>query len=163
MTHNPWIIIPTSLIVAFFLTLLPLPSWFENARPEWIPLVLLYWVINSPFRVNMGIAWIFGLLLDALNDTLLGEHALALILVVFIVNKLYRRLRLYSVWRQAVTIFFILLLYHMILFWIQGMIGQPVAVSWFWMSALSSAILWPWVSLLLKDSPGRFKIANNLD
>lgn len=163
MTDNPWVIIPLSFVVALFLTLLPLPTWFENARPEWIMLVLLFWVIKNPYNINMGVAWAFGLILDALNDTLLGEHALAMVVVVFIATKLYRRVRLYSVWRQTISIFFLLLLYHVILFWIQGMIGRPVAQSWFWMSALSSAILWPWVSMLLKGSPNQFKTANNID
>jgi rod shape-determining protein MreD len=163
MRSNPWIVIPFSFIVALFLTLLPLPLWFENARPEWIVLVLLFWIIMFPHRVNVGVAWMVGLLLDAFNDTLLGEHALALVVVAYVASTMSRRLRVSELWQQTISVLLLLLLYHMILFWIQGMIGQPVSASWFWLSAASSAILWPWIFILLKDSRRQFTMLHNIE
>ena len=74
MSKYPRIVIPISFVLALILGLLPMPAWFENARPEWVALVLIFWVIAMPQRINVGIAWMLGLLLDGFNDTLLGEH-----------------------------------------------------------------------------------------
>jgi rod shape-determining protein MreD len=161
MSKYPWIVIPMSFIIAMLLGLLPLPPWFENARPEWVALVLLFWVITMPYRINVGIAWILGLILDGFNGTLLGEHALALAVIAFVASKMNRRMKVLSQWQQMLSILLLILLYHMILFWVQGMIDQPAPLSWFWLSAISSAILWPWVYMLLRDCHRQFRTMNN--
>ena len=44
---------------------MPLPSLLDAYRPDWVALVVLYWVIALPHRINIGTAWVAGLLLDA--------------------------------------------------------------------------------------------------
>lgn len=163
MRKYPWIVIPISLIIALVLSLLPIPAWFEDARPEWVALVLIFWVIAMPQRINVGVAWLIGLLLDGFNDTLMGEHALALAVVAFVASKMSRRMRVLSQWQQMLSILLLILLYHIILFWVQGMIGEPEPLNWFWLSAISSAVLWPWVYMLLKDYRSQFRTTNNFD
>ncbi|RMG27723.1 MAG: rod shape-determining protein MreD, partial [Gammaproteobacteria bacterium] len=70
-------IILLSLFTAWVLSVLPLPEAFRPWRPEWPLLVLVYWSLALPHRVNLGTAWITGLVQDLLVGTLLGQHALA--------------------------------------------------------------------------------------
>ena len=50
-----------SIIVAFMLTIMPLPDWAVELRPDWVTLVLIYWAIMIPTRFGVTVAWVFGL------------------------------------------------------------------------------------------------------
>jgi rod shape-determining protein MreD len=45
--RSGWIL-PLSFIVALLLGLLPLPEMLQPLRPDWLALVLAYWVIETP-------------------------------------------------------------------------------------------------------------------
>lgn len=143
-------IVPLSFLIAFMLTLLPMPTWAVWLRPAWVLMVLVYWTIVMPERVNVGIAFITGIFLDVLEDTLLGEHALALIIVIYLVSRTYTRLRMFPLIQQGITLFFLVLLYQLILFCIQGFLGA-LPNSWlYWSCSLTSMLLWPWMCSMLR-------------
>jgi len=150
-THNGFII-PLTILVAFILTLLPMPSWAVWLRPAWVLMILIYWTIAAPARVNIGVACVTGIFLDVLEGTLLGEHALALIVVIYIVARIYSRLRMFPLLQQGATIFLLVLLYQFILFCIQGFLGA-LPQSWlYWSCSLTSMLLWPWMCSILRRS-----------
>ena len=74
-----------SIVLAFLLQLTPLPQTFLPLKPYWIALVLIYWSIEAPDRVGLGFAFLIGLCGDLLTGQLLGEQALRLIVLIFIV------------------------------------------------------------------------------
>ena len=49
--------IAVTLFSALILEILPLPTWFLWCRPEWMLLVILFWVLFYPSWVSVGIAW----------------------------------------------------------------------------------------------------------
>lgn len=148
--HRNGFVIPFSFLIAFILTLLPIPNWAVWLQPAWVLMILIYWTLAAPQRVNVGIACVTGLFLDILEGTLLGEHALAFIVVIYLVTRMYSRLRMFPVLQQSCVLFFLVLLYQFILFCIQGFLGA-LPTSWlFWSSALTSMLLWPWVYSLLR-------------
>ncbi len=149
-TNRNGFIIPLTILIAFILTLLPMPTWAVWLRPAWILMILIYWTIAAPERVNIGVACVTGIFLDVLEGTLLGEHAFALIVVVYLVSKMYSRLRMFPMLQQGVTIFLLVLLYQFILFCIQGFLGA-LPDSWlYWSCSLTSMLLWPWVCSILR-------------
>ncbi len=84
-----------SLLTALLLQVLPLPAWSNSFRPDWILLVVLCWIMLMPWRINVGIAWLMGFILDGLSGSLLGEHALALLIPAFIMSHWQRRFFLF--------------------------------------------------------------------
>jgi rod shape-determining protein MreD len=158
---NPNYLFPVSftLLIAIILTLLPMPDWTIWLRPSWVLMVLIYWSMMFPFRVNIGTAWIVGVLLDVVDGTLLGEHALALTIVIYFVARMSSQLRMYPVVQQALWVFLFVLLNQFVLYCVQGFIGD-VPRSWlYWSSALTSMLLWPWVFIIMRDYRRRFKLA----
>jgi rod shape-determining protein MreD len=143
------IIIAVSFLLAMMLTILPLPNWANWLRPAWVLIVLIYWVFTMPNIITIEIAWFIGLLLDALTGTTLGEHALALVIITYLINKFYFRMLLSSLWQQTLTIFIIVVIYYSLIFCIQGLIGFTPITWQYWLSSLTSAILWPWLFTLL--------------
>ncbi len=147
--QGTWLIV-LSIVLALVLSILPLPTALEPFRPQWTALVLIYWALALPGRVGVGIAWVVGLLQDVLLATLLGAHALAFALGVFLTLQLYQRIRNFPIWQQAVTVLIVLLLMRVVLLWIRGLMGEPV-IDWaFWLPALTSTLAWPPLFWLLR-------------
>ena len=78
------LVIYASLVVALILMILPLPDWAQIYRPNWVALVLIYWSMALPGRVGLWFAFFCGIVLDTLLGTLLGQHALALVIIIFL-------------------------------------------------------------------------------
>lgn len=158
LVMRSWLLIMLSLLVAMMLTILPLPIWAGWVRPLWVPAVVFYWALAVPERFSIGAAWCVGILLDVLLGTLLGENALGLTLTVFVISKLFPRIRLFPMWQQVGVVILLSLCHLMLLFWMQGLIGQPVLAWQFWVPALSTGLLWPWLFIVLRDYRRRFAI-----
>ncbi len=149
-SRGSWVI-AISFIVAMLLSIVPLPPSLHAFMPEWLLLVTIYWGMALPHRVGIGIAWGLGLLLDVLRDTLLGQYALVMALVIFLTIHLHQRIRVASLWQQAATIFVLCLIYMLIVFWIKGI--QGLAPD-FWMALISpliSTLIWPAVFLFMRN------------
>ena len=155
--NGGWVI-GLSFVVALVLMLLPLPGWAEPYRPEWVLLVLIYWAIALPGRVGVGTGWVLGLLMDTLQGSLLGQHALALAVVAYLAIALHQRVRVFPLWQQALTELLLVGLKQLLVLWIRGGTGQ-VPTSWnYWLPSLTSMLLWPWVFIILRDMRRRFRV-----
>ena len=143
--------IASSLIVAFMLSTLPMPSWAAVGRPSWVALVLVYWCIAMPIQVGVIVAWAMGLLLDVMSGTLLGQHALGLSVLALIVHQRHQWLRALPLWQQGISVFVLMFGYQVIVLWINGIRGFPVMASAYWAAPLVSTLLWPWIYFVLRD------------
>lgn len=139
-----------TFIIAYIFTVMVLPSSLENVRPEWIALIVIYWVIAIPHRVGVIIAWIVGILQDVLVGAVLGQHALALSAVAYIAYVLHMRIRVFPVWQQSLSVLLLVGVYLMIVLMVQRTVAISHWTLWYWLPALSSAIVWPWMVLPLR-------------
>jgi len=128
-------------------------------RPEWITLVLIYWVIALPKTVGMKSAWILGLLTDVLLGGLLGQHAFVFMLVVYISSSLYQRLRMMASWQQSLFVFAIIFLSQSLFFWMGQVTGTVQWTNLYFLPSVISALLWPWIFIILRSVRRRFNIS----
>ena len=142
-----WLLVP-SLGVALLLTLLPLPEWASELRPPWVALTLLYWILAARERVGVFWGWAMGLLLDVSIGTILGQHALSLAVMAWLMVSLQRRLRLYPPFQQALAVLLLLLAERLVSLWVMGALGQPTPGLPYWLSTLTGLLIWPWIALL---------------
>ena len=160
MRATPWRtfwIVSGTLVLALLFTLLPLPNWAEVLRPAWVDLVLIYWAMTLPGSVGLFTAFIFGLIVDIALGSLLGQHALGLSIVTYIVLKNHQKLRVYPLIQQGVIIMFILMIEQVLYLWIHGISDQAPANTFvYFIPAITSMILWPWLSILMRDIRRRF-------
>jgi rod shape-determining protein MreD len=136
-----------SLTCAFMLNLLPWGRWV--GAPDFVALVLVFWGIQQPRRVGIGVAFSMGLLMDVHDATLLGEHALSYTLLSYLAIMLHRRVLWFPVATQALHVFPLLLFAQAI----QGLV-RLIATGRFpgWLHFIDSAVevaLWPLISWLL--------------
>jgi rod shape-determining protein MreD len=147
-------VIAASFIAAMVLGVFSLPDHVPDEvgflRPEWVVLVLIYWVIALPHRVGVVVAWALGIMMDVLLGDLLGQHAIAYIIVAYIAQSLYQRLRMFAVWQQSLIVFAIVGLNQLINFWIESTAGMTEWSMWYLLPSIVSALVWPWIFLILR-------------
>lgn len=156
MIPRPYLAILISLLIALMLNMLPLPEWANYARPDWVTLVLIYWAMALPQIAGVMLAFVFGLLLDVHQSTLMGQNALALVIIIFLVQRLYLRIRVYTLIQQAMFVGVLLIIKQLIVLWVDGMIDNAPDTNLYFLPSLIGALIWPWLFILLRDIRRRF-------
>lgn len=155
---RPLFAVLLTILIALILNILPFPLWIRTFLPPWTVLVVIYWLINLPHRTGLGTAWVAGIFLDALNGTLLGEHAMALVVVAYFTGKFHKQIRMFSLLQQSFCVLLFVFIYQALLLWMQGVLGELTNLRWFWASALTSLLVWPWLFVLLHYYQSRFRV-----
>ena len=129
---------------------MPLPDSIAPLRPDWVAVVLLYWSLDGAAAASAcsrRSGW--AIALDTLTGALLGQNALALLVVVYLAEKFHLRVRVFPVSQLAVTVLILLGLYEFILFWIDGMAGRTVPLIERWVPPLTGTLVWLVMYVLL--------------
>ena len=151
MSQLKYLVIYASLVVALILMILPLPDWAQMYRPNWMALVLIYWSMALPKRVGLWFAFFSGIVLDTSLGTLLGQHTLALVIVIFFNLNFYQRIRVLSLAQQAIYVFALLLINQVVVAWVEGIMGRPTPLLAYFGAPLVGMVIWPWVFVILRD------------
>jgi len=102
------VIIYSSLFLALLCQLFPWVGQGIIFRPDFMLVVLLYWLLRAPNLCHIGTAWVVGLLVDLATGSLLGQHALTFTLTAYFGLLYQRRLVLFNVWQLAAYAFALL-------------------------------------------------------
>jgi rod shape-determining protein MreD len=147
-TPTPWLIYGSFLLGLVF-AIIPLPETVSAARPFLLAMLLAYWAMEVPLKVGLTTAFVLGLLGDLVSSTLLGEQALRLVVLVFLVQRFRARLRFFPLWQQALAIGLLLLNDRVVVALIHLVVGAPQH-SWIsWLAPILGMVLWPWLFVLL--------------
>ena len=146
--HANWTL-GLSLLAVLPLTLMPLPEIVADARPYWAALVMIYWNLEAGRLRHLGQAFAGGLLLDVLTGSLLGQHALSLVIISYLVERFRFRIRFFPPWQQAMVVMLLLFNDRIVQLWIIGLVGDRWPSWQWWMAPVVGMLLWPWVFLLL--------------
>ena len=139
-----------TLIVALLMNLLPLADTALMLRPDFLALGLLYWCIQSPRYVGVGVAWVMGLLMDVGDATVFGQHALAYAFLAYAAEYFRRRVLRFPLWQQAAQVAVLLALCAALVLLVRVVGGSPPPGWTYFVPPLSGAALWPLVSVLLQ-------------
>lgn len=128
--------------IAFVCYLLPWAGFGLLLRPDFVLLVLIYWLLRAPHLCNIGTAWMLGLLVDLASGSLFGQSALAYTITAFVAVFYQRRLALFSEWQQAGYVLLLLLLHQLILLVLKLFSGGEVQGFSYFLSSLTGVLLW---------------------
>lgn len=136
-----------SVTVALLLNLLP---WRDlRGVPDFLALVIAFWCIHQPRKMGLGIAWMLGLVMDAANGTLIGQHALAYAVVAFGAQWLHRRILWFPIWQQALHVLALLLVSHALMLVVRMAAGGTFPGWSFFAGSFIAAALWPVATYVL--------------
>lgn len=147
---NP-LFIWSSLIVALLLNMLQnMGLWGRAAwTPDLLALVLVFWSVHQPLRVGVGAAFVFGLLMDVHQGSVLGQHALAYTVLGFYAITIHRRLLWFSVPQQALQVLPLLLVVHAVELAVRMLVGGAFPGFLILLGPVIEALLWPLVTVVL--------------
>lgn len=150
--HVPVLI---SIVVALMLSIAPLPAAAAPFRPDWVAITLIYWSMHLPRTYGVGTAWLVGIVLDVAQGTLLGQHALALSLIVYMSVKFHLQIRLFPMSQMTATVLALLAIHRFVLFWINGVAGVEAPPETYWGPVLTGTLVWPLANIVLRTIPYR--------
>jgi rod shape-determining protein MreD len=117
--------------------------------PDLVALVLAFWCVHQPRKMGIGIAWFVGLVVDAGNGTLLGQHAFAYAFLAFGAIALHRRILWFSLWQQAAHVLVLLLGSEALMLAVRMVAGAAFPGLAYFAGSLIAAALWPVATFLL--------------
>ncbi len=136
-----------TLAVGLGVHLLPLGR--VPAMPDLLALALVFWNVHQPRRVGVGLAFVFGLLVDVHQGALLGQHALAYTLLSFGAIAMQRRLLWFGVFEQALHVLPVFAVAHAVMLLVALLAGGMFPGWWTLAAPLLQAALWPLAVMLL--------------
>ncbi len=148
--RNPALALPLSFLLAIVLVALPLPQALSYWRPEFVTMVLVFWILNAPNLVGVWTGFFVGLLLDVLFKTPFGLHAMTLSAVAWATRLSWRRVAVFSVLQTSGLVLVLVLAGLIIKRVLLGIVGLPPDSLLYWLPALTSALLWPTVMVSLR-------------
>ena len=139
--------IATSFAIALVLDFLP---WKDlRLTPDFVALVLVFWCVRQPRLVGLGIGWTLGLVIDAGNGVLLGQHALAYSLLAFLAISLSRRILWFGLIQQALHVAPLLAFAVAVAALVRLAAGAEFPGWTIFVGPLIGALLWPLASVVL--------------
>lgn len=150
---NP-LFIWTTLVVALLANLIPLGR--VPGMPDLLALALVFWNVHQPRRVSVGVAFLFGLVMDVHDGAILGQHALAYTLLSYFATTIHRRLLWFTVPSQAVQILPLFFAAHAVSLVVRMLAGGMFPGWNLLLAPVFEALLWPiatWVLLAPQRRP----------
>ena len=139
--------IAASLLAALAFNLLPLGR--QPAMPDLLALTLAFWAVHQPRRIGIGLAFMFGLLMDVHQGALLGQHGLAYTLLAYFAVVFSRRLTWFTLPEQALQVLPLFLAMHAVSLLVRLAAGDLFPGWSLLIAPVVEALLWPVITLLL--------------
>lgn len=136
-----------TLFAALLVGLLPLGRM--PAMPDLLAVTLVFWAVHQPRRVGMGVAFLFGVLMDVHQGALLGQHALSYALMVFFAIMIHRRMLWFDLLGQALHVLPLFAAAHAATLVVRMATGGVFPGWSLLLAPLIEAALWPVASWLL--------------
>ena len=136
-----------SLFAALVFNMLPLGR--IAALPDMLALTLVFWNVHQPRRVGVGLAFLFGLLIDVHEGALLGQRALAYTLLSYVAISIHRRLLWFSLAEQALQIAPVFFAAHVVSMVVRLLAGGMFPGWRLLLAPVFEAMLWPVCTMLL--------------
>ena len=148
-----------TLILSTFLEI-----YFSNFFKFYVSLpitlmVLIYWNMALPRNIGLFWALLAGFSLDVFQEIYLGSHVFLFLLVSYITQRYFHRLRALFTIQQSIFVAIIVLIYQIILLIFFSKINQEIIFELMGVTILS-AFIWPIIYGLLRTLRIRFTYSN---
>lgn len=137
------LLILMSFFLAILLFIMPIPDYMKYLKPDFVTLVLIYWVVFLPNIIGIIAAFIIGLYLDLVMGNLLGIMGFVLPIVAYLTKLFSNRLLIFRFWQHSLVILILLGVSQMLVLWIYIIIGKQLQNFTYWIMSVTSTLLWP--------------------
>ena len=136
-----------SLVCALFLNLLP---WGRvTGVPDWVALVLAFWCVREPLKIGMAAAFVFGVVMDVADASLMGQHALAYVLLAYGAATLSRRILWFHLLQQSLHVLPMLFGTQLVMLLVRMATGAEFPGVMYLIAPVFATLLWHPLTYLL--------------
>ncbi|MDP2868222.1 rod shape-determining protein MreD [Methyloversatilis sp.] len=143
---RPWFIW-LSMLVALLLNLMPLGR--TPMLPDWVALVLCFWCVREPLRAGMGAGFVFGLLMDIGYGSLMGQHALAYVLLAYTAGTFSRRILWFGPLQQSLHVLPMLVGTQLVMLFVRLSTDAEFPGLGYFAGSVIATLLWYPISFVL--------------
>ena len=148
--RDPLIAIIVSVIICSVLLVYPLSYAVSGARPLFMLLVMLFWIMCQPTWCGIWFAFATGIFTDLLVDAPLGMNALTFVVITFVARFLTRERRILTFANLWVISFLAVLAHLLMTGMAQIMGGMQFSIARHWQPLLSSVLFFPVIYFFLR-------------
>ena len=138
-----------TLALAFVLNLLPATGNTVLWRPDFVALVLAYWLIHYPRRLGFLLPWLLGLAMDVAEGALFGQYALGYTALALMCTLAHRRVLMFDVFSQPAHVLVMLTVVKAIMLLVRMAGGAEFPGSLYFVGPVIAALLWPLLAMTL--------------
>ena len=131
-----------SLLVAFVCLLFPWSGLALTLRPDFMLLVIIFWLLRAPNQCSVGTAWFMGLWVDLATGGIFGQYALAYTVTTFFAVIYQRRLVLFNSTQQLVYVFSLLFMSQLILLILKTFSGKEFLGWAYFLPSITGVLVW---------------------
>lgn len=143
-----------SLLAAFICLLFPWSGLALTLRPDFMLLVIIFWLLRAPNQCSVGTAWFMGLWVDLATGGVFGQYALAYTVTTFFAVIYQRRLVLFNSTQQLVYVFSLLFISQLILLILKTFAGKEFLGWSYFLPSITGVLVWQ-VAVTLGLNTGR--------
>jgi rod shape-determining protein MreD len=156
------LLVVVSVFIALLLDVYPLALEYRLLRPQFVLLVVIYWVYVLPQSSSMVALLLLGLLMDVTVGAPLGQYPLVFVVVGYLCLRSYRRVRHFSRWQESLWVLLLVMCAQLLIYWVQALAGQTAAGVMFLLPALASACCWPLLAMVFDSLRRTYRIARQV-
>jgi rod shape-determining protein MreD len=149
MLNSNYFYTSLSFVAALLLQIIPINGSIAYWRPQFLLLLVFYWLFYGRSKYGVGFAWMIGIILDMFAGEMFGRYAITFSLCAYFLILLSKRLHHFGIFHQAVLIFFMVLLNQLLVTSISLLYRADWSVALLMGSSLTSALIWPLLALVM--------------
>ncbi len=142
MRHTSLVSIYITLLIALLCQLFPWVGQGIVFRPDFMLVVVLYWLLRAPNLCSVGTAWLAGLLVDLATGSLLGQHALSFCFTAYVALSYQRRLVLFNKGQLLAYVFLLLLIERILILLLKLFAGNENPGLVYFLPIIMGLLLW---------------------
>jgi rod shape-determining protein MreD len=154
MHNNKLKFIYLSLFIAFIFLLLPWSGIALKLRPDFMLLVIIFWLLRAPNQCNVGTAWFIGLFVDLATGGIFGQYALAYTVTAFFAVIYQRRLVLFNATQQLIYVFLLLIISQIMMLILKTFAGTESPGMDYFLPSITGVLMWQ-IAVTLGLNTGR--------
>lgn len=131
-----------SLLLAFICLLFPWSGLALKLRPDFMLLVIIYWLLRAPNLCNVGTAWFIGLCVDLATGGTFGQYALVYTVTAYVAVIYQRRLVLFNGTQQLVYVFLLLIISQIVLLILKTFAGTGLFGWDYFLPSITGILMW---------------------
>jgi rod shape-determining protein MreD len=156
---NSYRVIYSTFLLGLIGAIYPLPIFLNAFRPDWMVLIIFYWVLALPHRVSVAHGFVLGFLLDILLGSTLGMHALLFSVLAYFVSIEYQRIRYFTIVQTTLLAGLFILFTKLTLYWLASSLQDIVLHKHYFWSIFTSMLIWPWLFFFMRYTRKYFKVS----